>query len=142
VNESIAGTIRMAILPVPAVGAGAASAAVDVGTGEGEDSARRRLPFCVVTTWTSKFMGVCPCRSRKVGVKGTGWLLPSFVLAGAGAVAAPHGPAPESPLLGLLPLVAGIYRRLKALRDCRKSRTQGQPAKRRARCAAGGVDSK
>jgi hypothetical protein len=83
---------------------------VDVGAGAGDDSARGRLPFCcVVTTWTSRFIGEWPCRSRNVGVKGEGWLL-SFVLAVVVAAGTPPAPAAESPLLGLLPPVAGIYR--------------------------------
>ena len=119
VKESIAGTIRMAILPlsVAGAGAGAAAGAVEVGgAGAGEDSARRRVPAWVVTTWTSRFMGEWPCLSRKVGVNGVGWLLSVAravaVAAAADAVGAPPAPAPESPpVLGWFPQVAGIYRR-------------------------------
>ena len=147
-KESIAGTIRMASLPVPGAGAGAGAAAgaVDVVAGAGDDSARGRLPFCcVVTTWTSRFIGEWPCRSRKVGVKGEGWLL-SFVLpvvAAAVAAGAPPAPAAESPLLGLLPPVASIYRTQMAWEASKEGSRQtasGQAREMRARPAV--VDSK
>lgn len=90
-NESMAGTMRIDIFPSAAAGAGPVAAAdgavvvagmEDVEGGAGDDSARRRVPFWDERTWTSRFMGVCPCRSRNVGVVGESRPV-SFVLAAA-----------------------------------------------------------
>ena len=52
--------IRMEILLFGAEGVGVVAGGADaVEAGAGEDSARRRVvPFCVVTTGMSRFMGV------------------------------------------------------------------------------------
>jgi hypothetical protein len=74
----MAGTMRMEIFPSGAAAAapvldadgvvvGGAAAGTGAETGAGDDSARRRVPFWEVRTWTSRFMGVWPCRSRNVG---------------------------------------------------------------------------
>jgi hypothetical protein len=100
VNESMAGTMRIDIFPSAAAGAGLVAAAdgavvvagmEDVEGGAGDDSARRRVPFWDERTWTSRFMGVCPCRSRNVGVVGESRPV-SFVL--AAAVLPPPPPIP------------------------------------------------
>ena len=79
-NESIAGTMRIEIFPsaaeaaAPVAGADGVVVLVagmeDAEAGAGDDSARRRVPFWDARTWTLRFMGVCPCRSRNVGVVG------------------------------------------------------------------------
>jgi hypothetical protein len=66
VKESMAGTIRIEILPWIGKGVGAALPDGVVG-GPGDDSALRREPFCEARTWTPRFIGVWLCLSRNVG---------------------------------------------------------------------------
>jgi hypothetical protein len=107
VNESMAGTMRIDIFPSAAAVAGPVAAAdagavvvagmEDVEGGAGDDSARRRVPFWDARTWTSRFMGVCPCRSRNVGVVGESRPV-SFVLAAAVLLPPPPPPPPPPPI--------------------------------------------